>query len=182
MPEEIEVPTEHLHEKMEEEAEHKGGWIARVAVSSALLAVAAAISALMAGHHANEAMFEEMKATDQWALYQAKGIKESQLENKMWLSEALKLPISPDKEGKSPEQKHEEYEKDKEKIQDKAHEYDESAENHMAHHVWFARAVTLYQIAIALGAIAVLAKRPKLWLVSVAGGAVGTIFLILGLM
>ena len=82
MPEEIEVPTEHLHEKMEEaaeEGEHEGRetkkehtWISRVAVSSALLAVAAAISALLAGHHANEAMFEEMKATDQWALFQSK--------------------------------------------------------------------------------------------------------------
>ncbi len=194
MPEEIEVPTEHLHEKLEEaaeESEHEAGahetkkehtWISRVAVSSALLAVAAAISALLAGHHANEAMFEEMKATDQWALFQSKGIKASQLETKRTLLEALGKPIAPDKEGKTVEQKLEEYEKDKDKIQEKAKELDESAENHMKHHVWFARAVTIFQIAIAMGAIAVLARRPKLWLVSVGLGGLGSVFLVIGLL
>src|SRR5512142_2050977 len=96
MPEEIEVPTEHLHEKMEEEAEHKGGWVARVAVSSALLAVAAAVSALLAGHHANEAMLEQMQATDQWAFYQAKGIKASVVESKIEMLEALGKTSAPD--------------------------------------------------------------------------------------
>src|SRR5438094_608233 len=104
MPEEIEVPTEHLHEKMEEaaeESEHEGKeskhntWISRVAVSSALLAVAAAISALLAGHHANEAMFEEISASDRWAMYQAKGIKESQLGTKVVLLKALEKQLPP---------------------------------------------------------------------------------------
>src|SRR4051812_15313953 len=109
MPEEIEVPTEHLHEKMEEEAHHGGGsWISRVAVSSALLAVVAAISALLAGHHANEAMFEEMKATDQWSLYQSKGIKQSQLETKLVMLGALKQPVPGDAE-----EKLKEYDKEK---------------------------------------------------------------------
>ena len=59
MPEEIEVPTEHLHEKMQEESEEHGAerkWISRVAVSSAMLAVAAAICALLASHHSDEAI------------------------------------------------------------------------------------------------------------------------------
>ena len=65
MPEEIEVPTEHLHEKMEEEAHHASGeraWISKVAVSSAILAVAAAITALLASHHSDEAILEAMEA------------------------------------------------------------------------------------------------------------------------
>jgi hypothetical protein len=177
MPEEIEVPTEHLHEKMEEEAHHGGGgWISRVAVSSALLAVVAAISALLAGHHANEAMFEEMKATDQWSLYQSKGIKQSQLETKIVMLSALKEPVPADAEGKLKD-----YDKDKAEIMEKAKELDESAEAHMGHHVWYAAAVTAFQIAIALGAIAVLAKRPKLWFVSVALGAIGSVFMVIGI-
>src|SRR4029077_18346028 len=149
MPEEIEVPTEHLHESMEEEAHHGGGkWISRVAVSSALLAVVAAISALLAGHHANEAMFEEMKATDQWALYQSKGIKQSQLQTKVMLLTALKQPMVPEADGKLPDDKNKEYDKDKQEIMEKAKELDESAESHMSHHVWYAAAVTAFQIAI----------------------------------
>src|SRR3569623_579285 len=78
MPEEIEVPTAHLHEKMQEESEEHGAarkWLSRVAVSSAMLAVAAAICARLASHHSDEAILEEMRATDQWSYFQAKGIK-----------------------------------------------------------------------------------------------------------
>lgn len=199
MPEEIEVPTEHLQEKLEEaveEAEHERSehkreraWVSRVAVSSALLAVAAAISALLAGHHANEAMFEEMKATDKWALYQAKGIKQSQLETKVVLLTALGKTVPPEKDkganGKVAmlpvDEKIAKYEEEKAEIQTEAKHEEESANSHMAHHVWFARAVTVFQIAIAMGAIAVLAKRPKLWLVSVGLGALGAAFLAIGL-
>jgi len=43
------------------------------------------------------------------------------------------------------------------------------------------RGVTAFQIAIAMGAISVLAKRQKLWLVSLALGAFGAAGLIVGL-
>src|SRR5215813_12675105 len=83
MPEEIEVPTEQLHETLHEEA-HKahgdgGGreWFSQVALSSALLAVLAAIAALLAGHHANEGVLEQIKASDHWSYFQSKGIKAS---------------------------------------------------------------------------------------------------------
>lgn len=57
MTDEIEVPTEHLHEHIEHMAHHSGEkWLVFVALSSALLAVLAATSALLAGHHANEAI------------------------------------------------------------------------------------------------------------------------------
>jgi hypothetical protein len=188
MPEEIEVPTEHLHEKMEEEAHeaaHAGhhennkerAWISRVAVSSAILAVAAAISALLAGHHANEAMLEEMLATDQWALFQAKGIKSSVLDSKLQLLAALGKPVEEADKAKVAK-----YSAEQEGIKEKADELEHSSEAHMGHHNNFARAVTIYQIAIALGAIAVLARKPKLWFVSLGLGLAVAIFLILGIL
>ncbi len=175
MPEEIEVPTEHLHEKMEEEAHHGGKWIARVAVSSALLAVAAAISALYAGHYANDAMLEQMQATDQWALYQAKGIKASVVQSRIETLVALGKDASPEDKAKPGK-----YEEEQKEIKDKADELEKESAAHMVHHGSFARAVTLFQIAIALGAIAVLAKRPKLWWLSLAGGVAGAVFLAFG--
>ena len=176
MPEEIEVPTEHLHEKMEEEAEHKGGWVSRVAVSSALLAVVAAISALLAGHHANEAMLEQMKATDQWAFYQAKGIKSAVLEAKLEMMDALGKPGTAAEHAKIAT-----YAQEQQKIEDQGHELEHSSADHMEHHGQLAREVTIFQIAIAMGAIAVLARRPKLWWLSLGLGAGGLWFLIFGL-
>jgi hypothetical protein len=177
MPEEIEVPTEHLHEKMEEAAEHHRGWIAKVALSSALLAVAAAISALLAGHHANEAMLEQMQATDQWAFYQAKGIKASVVRSKLELLDALQKPISADDQARVGT-----YEREQKEIEEKGHELEHSSEKHMAHHGSLAIAVTIFQIAIAMGAISVLARRPKLWFVSLGLGAAGLVFLVQGLL
>src|ERR1041385_5075776 len=114
MPEEIEVPTEPLHEKMEEEAHHGGKWIARVAVSSALLSVCAAVSALMAGHYANDAILAEMQGTGQWSLYQAKGIKSALMQSRIETLEALGRPASAEDRAKP-----EKYEHEQKEIKDK---------------------------------------------------------------
>src|SRR3984957_15874126 len=75
--EEIEVPTEHLHEEIQEKAEEqKESWTLLVALSTALMAVLAGGAGLLAGHHANEALIERVKASDDWNLYQSKSIKQ----------------------------------------------------------------------------------------------------------
>src|ERR1700756_3184040 len=77
MPEEIEIPTEHLHEEIREKAEEqKERWTLYVALSTALMAVLAAVAGLLAGHHANEALIERAKSSDQWNFYQAKNLKQ----------------------------------------------------------------------------------------------------------
>src|ERR1700712_6064915 len=78
--EEIEVPTEHLHEEINEKAqelfkEKENKWTLFVAISTALMAVIAALGGMFAGHHSNEALIFQIKASDQWAYYQAKSIK-----------------------------------------------------------------------------------------------------------
>src|ERR1700739_1479563 len=84
--EEAEVPLEHLHEEVHHHAEHSGEkWISWVALSTALLAVLAAIAGLLSGKHANEAMMSQIQAADHWAYYQAKGIKAAVLDAKMSL-------------------------------------------------------------------------------------------------
>src|SRR2546423_5409094 len=85
--EEAEVPLEHLHEDIHHHAEHGGApWISWVALSTAILAVLAAIAGLLSGKHANEAMMAQIQASDQWAFFQAKSIKASVLDAKMTLT------------------------------------------------------------------------------------------------
>ncbi len=83
-----EVPLEHLHEEIHHHAAH-GGWISGVALSTAVLAVLAAIAGLLAGSHANEAMMSQIEASDQWGYYQAKSIKAAVLEAKTTLSASV---------------------------------------------------------------------------------------------
>lgn len=176
MPEEIEVPTEHLHEHMEHSAEESGAkWILGVALSSALLAGFAAVAALLAGHNANEAMLDQIKASDQWNYYQAKGIKSAVLGSKMELLKTLHH--EPAKEDTD---KMAQYKDDQEKISEEAKQDEESSEAHLSHHENLAFSVTFFQVAIAVGAISALARRKAFWLVSLCFGAVGLFFLILG--
>ncbi len=183
MPEEIEVPTEHLHEALHEAAEGHGGgesgpsWISQVALSAAVLAVAAAVAALLAGHHANEAMLEQMQATDQWSYYQAKGIKSTLVENKMDTLVAIgKEPKEEDKK------RLERYKEEQKEIEEKAKEKEHASEAHMGHHVIFARSVTAFQVGIALAAISVLSRRKLVWFASLGLGAIGAFFLVQALL
>ena len=121
-------------------------------------------------------MLEQMQATDQWAFYQAKGIKSAVLESRVQLLEALGKPLHGDEQDKLKQ-----YEQEQEKIEDTGHEMEASSKRHMQRHNVLARAVTVYQIAIAMAAIAVLVRRRWLWWVSVALGQAGTAFLVQGL-
>jgi hypothetical protein len=57
---------------------------------------------------------------------------------------------------------------------------DAEARHHLGMHHQFARAVTIFQVAIALAAIAALTRRKPLWWVSLAIGACGGVFFVLG--
>jgi hypothetical protein len=174
--EEPEVPTEHLHEEMEHHAGHgKAPWMMGVALSSALLAGFAAVCSLLAGHHANEAMVDQIQSSDKWAYYQAKGIKAAVLGSKMELLEAEGRPASA-----KDAQKLADYKKDQDDIAAEANELQHSAEAHLRRHVIFARGVTLFQIAIAIGAISALTNRRGFWFVSLAFGLGGIAFLVQG--
>ena len=75
---EIEVPLEQVQEDIHHHAMHeRNSTVSRGAILSAFLAVLAAISALFAGHYANEALIEQIQSSNQWSFYQAKGIKAS---------------------------------------------------------------------------------------------------------
>ncbi len=178
MPEEIEVPIEHLHEHLEHEAEEgKEKWILGVALSSAFLAAFAAVASLLAGHHVNEAMIDQLKASDQWNYYQAKGIKSAVLSSKMDLLKGEHHKVS-----QGDEEKIQRYKDDQEKILEEAKKDEESSEAHLTHHVILSRSVTLFQVAIAIGAIAALARRRAFWYVSLGFGGVGLVFFIEGLL
>ena len=83
MPEEAEIDTDRLRETIDEELERSGHRLLRwISLTTALLAALAAIASLQAGDTVNEALVLKAEATrlqaeasDQWAYYQAKGIK-----------------------------------------------------------------------------------------------------------
>jgi len=168
MPEGPEVETESLHEAIHEELEKEGGNLLRaIALSTSLLAALAALASLRAGATVNEALALkteasqlQAQASDQWAYYQAKGIKAAVQEGTRSAFEAA---------GKEPPaalgEKVARYEKEQDAIKEKAKELEkerdakvEEAEHLMHQHHKYANAVALFQVAIALGAVAALTR------------------------
>lgn len=175
--EEIEVPTEHVQEEIHHHAEHATeGWVMQVALTSAIFAVLAAIAALLAGHHSNEAVVNQIKASDKWAYFQSKGIKADVLDSRIALLKALGKEPSPQEAERSVKLNEE-----KADISKEAKELEEDGEKHLQTHVVLAKSVTFFQVTIAIGAIAVLTKRRAFWFVSLATGLVGVVFFLQGL-
>lgn len=176
MPEEIEVPTEHLHEHMEHHAGESGErWVLGVALSSAFLAAFAAVASLMAGHSVNEAVLQQIKAADQWNYYQAKGIKAAVLASKIELLDSLHRSIS-----KKDLEKVKQYKDDQEAVKEKADEAEKDSERLLGRYKGLASSVTLFQIAIAVGAISALTRKKPFWFVSLGFGVIGAVFFLLG--
>src|SRR6202023_2045714 len=170
--EEAEVPLENLHEEIHHRAEHGGEvWMSAVALSTAILAVLAAIAGLLSGKHANEAMMSQIEASDQWSYYQAKSIKASVLDAKMSLA-----PVADEKD----RAKAMRYEEEQSEIKSEAERKQTEARANFHRHEVYARGVTMFQIAIAVAAISALTKKRRFWIVSLVFGAVGCVFLVLG--
>ena len=187
MPEEIEIDTDALREKIDEERENRGGSFLRwVSLTTAVLAALAAIASLEAGATVNEALALKTDATrlqaqasDQWAYYQSKGVKAAVTQSGINTWEAL---------GKSaPERLSAErarYVAQQDTISRAAnaleHQRDEKsreADGLISQHRIYAAAVALLQIAIALGAIAALTRSRVVWLGSVGLGLVAAVLL-----
>jgi len=166
---EIEVPLEKVQEHINEHALHESQnkFVGQIALFSAILAVLAAICALMAGQHANESMILHIKSSDTWSHFQAKSIKASVLQSKIDFLKEM---------GKSNEKdlaKIEEYKTEQEELSHKAKEYEAEAAHHLETHEKLARAVTLFQVSIAIAAITVLTKRRRYFYVSLAFSIIG---------
>ncbi len=201
MSEEIDVGTDKLREDIEErrreateedrEARRRPHWLDYLAISTALFAVFAAASALEAGNYANEALYkanqavlQQTRAVDVWSEYQADSIKKYQQRALVTIlghvggtpqeisaanDEAARRQTS-ENQLKTEAQTHDE----------ETARLNEESLIELAHHHRFAIAVTLFQVAIGLAAIAALLKQRSVWYGSLAAGAFAALVLIDG--
>ena len=174
---EIEVPMEQVQEHIQHHGEHsKEDWVGKVALSAALIAVMAAVAALLAGHHANEAMLAQIRASDGWNFFQAKGIKSAIIQSKMALLKEMGREVSA-----KDNEKIEEYKKEQDEISKEAKVQEADSKAQLKVHETLAKAVTFFQVAIAVSAISVLVKKKKFWHLGLLFGCVGLFFFVMGL-
>src|SRR5215471_8583092 len=181
MPDEPEIDTDSVRESIHEH--HSAPPLIRqIALTTALFAALGAVAALKSGASVNSALMLktesgrlQAEASDQWAYYQAKGIKSSVQESARaaWLAAGKTPPPDVDATIKRYNAEQKEIERaarEKEKARDEAsREADELLERH--HH--FANSVALIQVAIALGAVAALTQARLVWYGSLGIGGIG---------
>jgi hypothetical protein len=205
---------EQIDQRLEEHAHGHGhghgsskppgpAWLRFLPLSTAMIAVFAAVASLLSGSSSNEAilkkseaMLNQSLASDQWAYYQAKSVKQKLSADEAKIvgvaGEAVK-DLRPDVQAKFAELKTrfdseaDRYEADTKKIETDARRYeerknedDERSEALMERHHRFAFSVTLLQIAIALSAIAALTRLQLLWYAGLAISVVGAVMFVLG--
>jgi len=184
MPEGPEIDTDKLRETIDDEIEKEGGGtlLRTIALTTALFAALAAIASLEAGSTVNEALAlkteatqKQAQASDQWAYYQAKGLKATvtELSKNSWTA-LDKTP--PEELAKNLERYAADQRKSKEDAETLEHERDEKnkeADELMHRHHFFAQSVALLQVAIALGAVGALTRKRPAWLASVLLGLGG---------
>jgi hypothetical protein len=183
MPEGPEVETEHLREAVHEELEREGsGFLKQIALTTAILAAFAAVAALRAGSTVNEALVLKTEATtlqaqasDQWAYYQAKGIKRETQDSEAnaWAAAGKPAPERFAKEAARYRAEQKQIEEQAREIERRRDERSREADHLLHAHHRYADAVALFQVSIALGAVAALSRSHLVWYGSMATGALG---------
>jgi hypothetical protein len=183
MPEGAEIDTDKLQEAIVERLEHTGGdFLKRIALTTAVLAAFAAVSALQAGATVNEALLLKTEATraqaeasDQWAFYQAKGIKAAVQEasREAWIAAARTPPEQFERTAARYTHEQDEIQKAAKEKEAERDEKSREADRLLARHHGFANSVALFQVAIALGAVAALTRARAVWWGSILTGASG---------
>lgn len=183
--EEIEGLTESSEEQIHEAAHeghghegHGGGskWVSWVALTTAMLAVVAAIAALLSGHNESESMLHQQQASDQWAYYQAKGIKAGIVQATSDIYVALGKPVDPQLSEKLAR-----YKEEQKEISEKAKDLEADRDQELRCHKIYSPGITLLQIAIGIAAISVLTKKRRYFAVSLSFAAIGFVFFLFGL-
>lgn len=194
MPDEPDVETERVRETIEERLAHDQksvGLLRPIALTTAILAAVAAVAALQSGAAVNTALILkteaarlQTEASDQWAYYQAKGIKAAiqAATRSAWLAAGKQPPAEHDAEMRRYAAEQEEIKKAAEEKERQRDEKSREADHLLHRHHSFANAVALTQVAIALGAVAALTRIRWVWLGSLAVGGTGIALFVLNLM
>lgn len=156
----------------EEQKERWQGWLA---LSTAIVAVLAALTTLYMGKYSSRAIMAQGQESDQWAYYQAKSIKQHSfemsrkaLELQYHSQKGLPHDVAADYEKTLDKYGAEikRYDGDKKEIKDKAETIAKTKSKAQEMGGNFAYALIFLQIAIMLSSLASLTKRHYLWYIA----------------
>jgi len=153
--------------------ETRESWTRYVSLMIVALAVATAIGSLKAGGFGSKVILYQSQASDTWALYQAKSIKQRLAELEAHSSDAaLAAKAAEDVNRYRAEQKD---------VEAKAMSLEAARDEAGRHGPPLGFAIASLQISIALASVCLITKRKGLWAAAGALGTLGVGYLVYGL-
>jgi hypothetical protein len=182
------VATLKADQQAQKDKEAKSAWTKYVALSMIFLAVLSATATQRGGSYSsttmkqlNEATFNQAKASDQWAFFQAKGIKQSIFELEKDRAQNGSVTVEP-KVIAGFTARIDRYESEKKDITKEALKLEANRDEAIAVATSSATsgremglASTLFQIAIALGGVCLVVKKRWLWYASMGVGVIAVL-------
>jgi len=164
----------------------KEPWLNLLALTTVILAVCATLATFKGGGYSTKTVLNQAMASDQWAYYQAKGIKGNlyevevlRLKREIELAPKASLSLL-EKSLADMERKVAKYDGEKADIQKKATGFEEAKADAQKHGAPFGVAVIYLQIGILLSSIAALLKQKPVYYVGLVVGVVGLVYFVDG--
>ena len=182
---EIELPKPDELEELRDKA-----FTRRVALTTAVFAVLLAITSLGGNNAMKEMLLSQQQASDQWAFYQSKNIRELIYRTNSLRMEAELIERGPSMKSEARKryealmnEMHSEqarYQEEKKKIEEEAKELEGHRDRNRAKDPYFDYAEVLLQISIVMASIAILSLSGPLYYFAIASASLGTAFMLNG--
>lgn len=168
--------------------EKREPWMGRMALVTVLFAVCATLSTFKGSSYSTRSVINQALASDQWAFYQAKSIKQHFYEMNadqidLQLAQLPKNSPAHDvlqRKAVSYRDEIKRYSSEKKEIEAKAKEYEKQREEATRHSQPLGIAVIFFQISILLTSIAGLMKMQKVWWCAIPTGLAGVVYFLDG--
>jgi len=148
------------------------------AFTAAVLAVFAAVGSLLSGHAANQAILNQIEASDQWSYYQAKSTKGHIYEVGREIVTVLAATASDAKASLDRfDQQRSKYIEEKEPIKTKAEKLEKESRHEFEQHHYYSLGIASFQVGIVLASISILVRNRASWWLSLVAGLLGIMFL-----
>ena len=157
-----------------------------LALTTVILAVCATLATFKGGGHSTRTVLSQSLASDQWAYYQAKGIKGNlyeveamRLKREIQLAPKAAAPLLETSLAEV-EKKVAKYDGEKAEIQKVARGYEDAKADAQKHSAAFGFAVIFLQIGILLSSIAALLTQKPVYYLGLGVGVVGIVYFVNG--
>ena len=149
-----------------------------IAITTLILAVCATLASFKAAGFGNKMVLSQSHATDQWAYYQAKSIKETAYQTQRDAMELARQSLTSNDAAyrekiAAYDKEVARYKKEKNEIMDEAKKLEAARDNFQIHNNRFGEALILLQIGILFSSLSTISKNHVYWYAGAVSGMAG---------